>query len=400
MASLILLVGRFLFLCSLSSASAILAGAQSGSITSTWVTDLRAIVKNKPLPYVYAGTYEIKGALATSLWFTNDQTLIATFVTREGEDGNPKLSGRKGESLPLRLQAVFLDSVSGKVTASRKWPSDSRNASVIATLHGKFVTQTGNELTLYNSNLEEIKSINLPPSSSQFEWHATPSSTGENILLRMGQESKQSLFSWMWIKTQTLDVVHSWEAQPEGYVSITDDRLALNTVCTHIGCDPSKLEITTLSTGSTIEEPSESRTIYWVNDDEIFMPGDPRSEINPHMPARLIRAGGEILYTETQLSGGSKWWSPPIRSSEGKRFVVPGLIIIGAHPSVDISGHTEFRSVLVYDLPSHGQPYVLEVKGANIKDLRPNNIALSPDGSQLAILSNTIVRVFQLPPMK
>lgn len=67
---------------------------------------------------------------------------------------------------------------------------------------------------------------------------------------------------------------------------------------------------------------------------------------------------------------------------------------------MDIDGHTVLRSLLVFDISSHRQPYVLDVKGPKIKDLRPNDFALSPDGSQLAVLNNETVYVFALPPIQ
>ena len=326
---------RFLFLCLLNSAFATGTEMQLASVTAKWGADLRSAVGSTPLPYEYSGHYEIKDAPVTSLWFTDNDTIVATFVTHKDEAGNPKLYGREGKSLPLRLRAVFLDSASGKITATREWPSESRHAGIVATLGGKFVTQTGNELMLYSSDLEKLKTLSLPPSPSQFEWYAIPSSTGKNILLTIGHEEWMS--SWKWVETDNLELAHSWEAQPVGTVSITDDKIALSTLCADFGCEqPPKLEIRGLATDWSIIGPGRNGYIFFVNEDELFLPGDPRPDVKPSIPARLIRTNGQTIFTETELSGGSEWWNPPVRSSEGKRFVAPGLHFEGAHAALDI----------------------------------------------------------------
>lgn len=401
MASSISLAARFLILCLLSSAGAIGAGLEVGSVSGTWSKDLRPVIKGTPLAYVYSGTYEIKGPLSTSLWFVDNNTIVVTFVTQVNVGTDPRLARREGENLPLRLQAIFLDSKTGAVETTREWPSESRNASIVATLEGKFVTQTGNELTLYGSNLEKLRSLMLSPSPSQFEWYATSSFTGKSLLLRLGhKEPEQSLFSWVWIKTENLQTVHSWEAQPEGSVSITDDAIALTTMCTSIGCDPTNIKVKKLSTDWTVIGLSYDRRIFFVNEDELFLPGDPSPNLTSKIPARLIHIDGQLAFSETEQSKASAWWNPPVRSSEGRRFVAPGLRVEGAHPILDVDGHTVLERLLIYDLLDRSPPYVLDVRGPKIKDLNERDFALSPDGSELAILDNETVRLFKLPPVQ
>jgi len=314
------LVGR-LVLCFLISALTVAAAPQHQKVVPAWSADLRSAVQGTPVPFIYGGPDKIKGIPVTSLWFLDNHTIVATFVTDEGEVGNPKLSGRKGGSLPLRLRAVFLDSSSGKVTATREWPSESRNAAIVATLGGKFVTETGYKLTLFGSDLKEIKSINLPrvPSPDDRGWRAIPSPTGQNILLRMFyRESGRWLSIWMWVETDSLKVVHSWDAPVDGILSITDNEIAFSTICTHFGCEP-KLEIKRPSTDWTIIGPSDNHDAFFVNGDLLFLPG------GPNTPALLIRANGKVVFSEKISSKGSAWCDLPVRSSGGKRFIAPGL---------------------------------------------------------------------------
>jgi hypothetical protein len=117
-------------------------------VTAKWRVDIRPAIGGTPLPVVWGRVQEFKGPPKTSLWFTDNNTLIATFVTREGK-GNPKVSRRDAsdETLPLRLRAVFLDAATGRITDTTDWPSQSRDAAIVATHDGKLVAQTGDELT-------------------------------------------------------------------------------------------------------------------------------------------------------------------------------------------------------------------------------------------------------------
>jgi len=128
------------------------------TVSPKWRTDLRSVIGSAPLGVVYGRAREYKALPRTSLWFTDNKTIVATFVTRAGK---PSLSSREGSdtTLSLRLRPVFLDATTGKVVANPDWPSDDRNASIIAVHEGRFVTQVRNELTLYASDLQPLKNF-------------------------------------------------------------------------------------------------------------------------------------------------------------------------------------------------------------------------------------------------
>ena len=78
------------------------------------------------------------------------------------------------------------------------------------------------------------------------------------------------------------------------------------------------------------------------------------------------------------------------------KWTVIGPGVKGSRPSLDIDGHSVLKTLLVSDLSSHRGQYIFDVKGPKIKDLRPNDFALSADGSRLAVLNNGSVEVFDL----
>jgi hypothetical protein len=149
----------FVVECSLSCGNAVaphhetVIAPKHETVTPKWRTNLRSAIGSAPLGQVFGRTREYKALPRTSLWFTDDNTIVATLVTREKK---PSLSSRDGSdtTLPLRLRRVFLDATTGKVTATPDWPSNSRNAGIIAVHDGRFVTEVGNELTLYASDPE------------------------------------------------------------------------------------------------------------------------------------------------------------------------------------------------------------------------------------------------------
>ena len=192
-----------------------------------------------------------------------------------------------------------------------------------------------------------------------------------------------------------LETLQSWDAQPVGAVSISDDKIALSTWCNHIGCEREqrKLEIRGLSTDWTTIGPGDSEPSF-VNADMLFVRPLPTEQGSPAM---LAGTNGQVVFKENQPLPGGIRWQAPVRSAEGNRFVVPGSRVEGAHPTLDIGGHAVLKTLLVYDLSSN-QHYVLDVKGPKIKG--EMKFALSPDGSRLAVLNNETVEVFDLPPVQ
>jgi hypothetical protein len=351
------------------------------SVVPQWHTDLRSAIKSAPLGPFFAGEGEYKALPHLSLWFTDNDTIVATFVTQES---NPSLSSRASSNTnpSLRLLPVFLNAVTGKIIATPEWSSGSRNAGIIAAHDGRFVTQAGNELTLYMANLTPLKKAILP-SLAEGDWIAYPSPTGKNILFL---QSGHRTGSWLWLETETLQILHSWEDTQNGDVAVTDDKIAMVTCTWSHNCEPS-LQIKSIGTDwKTIGLGHRKSYPQFVNQDMLLVSG---------LPTKLIRADGETVFVESGSVGCGSNATP---STSGQRFVVPVCAIKGAITGLDIGGHQVLRQVLLYDAPFRGRSYTLDVKGSPIKD--QTLFALSPDGLQLAILNDESVEVLKLPPLQ
>lgn len=351
-----------------------------GTVDPTWRSDLTDVVGGVSLGKVFGRVREYQGLPQASLWFTNNDTLVATFVTREGQRN---LSNRDAldATLPLRLRPVFLDANTGKVLATLDWPTDSRNAGIIAVHDGKFVTQRGNELTLYTPDLKASKQLRLPL-LVESSWVAYPSPSGKNVLLL---PSGHRAGSWLWLETDSLQVLHSWEDTQNGEVAMADDKVAMIKCTWSHNCEPT-IEI---RTGNTAWKPialgSRQSHPQFVNDDMLFLSGH---------PAKLIRADGEVVFVEDRFSAcGSGAVFP---SANARRLVVPSCKLKGSSPVLDMGGYQLLQKIYIYDAPFHEVGFVLEVGGPKSRGLTP--FAVSPDGSKLAILNDESIEVLQLPP--
>lgn len=375
----------FAVACSLisGSAAAPVITPKHETVTPKWRTNLRSVIGSAPLGQVFGRTREYKALPRTSLWFTDNNTIVATLVTREGK---PSLSSRDGSdtTLPLRLRPVFLDATTGKVMATPDWPSDSRNAGIIAVHDGRFVTEVGNELTLYASDLKPLKKSKLP-SLPEGDWIAHPSPTGKNILfLPPGHRAG----SWLWLETDTLQILHSWEDTQNGDVTVADDKIAMITCTWSHDCEP-HIQVRGIATDwKTIAPGYRQSYPQFVNEDMLLLSGN---------PIRLIQADGKVVFVEDTPFEGC-WWGRAFPSAGGQRFVVPACAVKGAVAALDIGGHAVLKKILLYDGPSHGRSYTLDVKGPPIRDL--TLFAVSPDGLQLAILNDDSVEVLRLPPLE
>jgi hypothetical protein len=385
-----------LFLCFLSSVIGAVAVPPGRIVTPAWRVDLRPAIGGVPLPFLYSGRYELKGPLVTSLWFTDDDTIVATFVLRGSSEGSPKLSTRNGReaALPLRLHGVFLDATTGKIKANADWPSGSRWSKIVAAHDGEFVIQRGNELTLLSSDLSTLHDAKLPP-RNEVDWGALPSPTGMNILFSsLGPDS----VSRLWFETDTLQMVHSWEMPLGESTAIADGKVALITCVVNPHCESNVL-VRGLSTGWTrIASGHGAQYPQFVNEEMLFLPINPLS----HDPIRLVRTDGRVIFSQDQPPTTEGWdWcnyvlACAIVSAHENRLIVAGFRPKGGSVALDIGGYSVLNKILVYDVSFDGRPRIFDVGGPKIKD--PDHWALSPDGSKLAVLEGESVEVLQLPP--
>jgi hypothetical protein len=386
MAQLISLAARFcrlLVLCFLTSALGI-AGTEQQTIAPAWRTDLRGALGTSPVPVSFGHVGEHKGEPVTSLRFTDNDTVVATFVTREDE--RPSLSTRGSDAnLPLRLRGIFLNAAAGSIKGNSSWGSESTAAMIVAAHDGKFVTQSGSELTLYGPDLKVLRSVRLPQ-LPEYEWAGYPSPSGRNILfLSPVLVDRREPRSWIWLETNTLQPLLSWKEPVEAPLTVADDKIA------EVACafPPHKylprVQVRDFSGDwRVIATGSGYYGSQFINQDLLGVWGGDL--------LTLMVPDGKVISSRNLKGAGVL-----VTSAGGERFVVPIFNVKGRVAALDISGHSLLKRLMLYDIPSHSWSYMLELKGANIRDVM--KFALSPNGSRLAVLNNEVLYLFDLPPL-
>ncbi|HEV2177250.1 MAG TPA: hypothetical protein VGW33_08625 [Terriglobia bacterium] len=67
----------------------------------------------------------------------------------------------------------------------------------------------------------------------------------------------------------------------------------------------------------------------------------------------------------------------------------------GGSEILDIDYHSVLKRIMVYDIPTREWIYTLAAKRQKIGSI--SGLALSPDGSQMAILTDGVVETYRLP---
>lgn len=356
------------------------------TLTPLWRTDLRSSIGGSPVGLIAGGKgHEYEYRPRTSLLFTNDGTLVVTFVVR-GPDDSPRLShrGESEESLPLRLKAIFLDPESGTVRDIVEWPVESRDSGIVAAYNGNFATATGGSLVLYSSDRRELKRIGLP-----IQYHDSVSSpTGKTILYLSKIDSG---VTWTWIRTETLEIARHWTESPRGTLAVSDSEISMSAcVIWNATCGPPQIDVKTLDTNwrklMPIADRRKAPVIGFIREGLLYsLEGE---------SVQLVQTDGTVITREDGLME-TCWGVGAFPSARGNRFVIPFCKLRGRSQSLDLSGHDELKGIAVYDSPFQNQAQRLRYEGPKID--MPMSIALSPDGSKLALLNGESICLLRLP---
>ncbi len=130
--------------------------------------------------------------------FRSREDLVVTFVTREAPGSLPRRE-RPDEPLPYRLHALFVNVKSGRLRATREWPTASEKAGVMPATEGNFVMLTPDKLTLYSSELRPIGNLDIFLTHRAHEdwWHVQRSPNGRSILIDYAEDSRYYGFQWV-----------------------------------------------------------------------------------------------------------------------------------------------------------------------------------------------------------
>jgi hypothetical protein len=322
------------------------------------------------------------------LCFTDNKALIATFITREDVTTLARRD-QPGEPLSLRLHGIFLDAGAGKVQASKEWSITRPRGGVVAAGDGRFIVLAPGLVALYSPSLELVKDFKLSSEQQSHLWDFHVSPTGKSMLV----EYHYPEASFQWIDAGSLQPQPAWRDLLT-HVSIFDNGLAFER-------NP---DITSGVIHKVVIRPRDGpeRAVCRVLIGEVnsscgdpeFLSNDVLALLMPHGFSLVPSTGGDAFLKATFPD--DEWLGRPLHpSADGKRFAVTVWAHKGGNAFLDIDSHSVLKRILVYDIPSRQPLYSFDAKSQKVKNV--SGIALSPDGSLMAILTEGVVEVYRLP---
>ncbi|SPE44294.1 hypothetical protein SBA7_320061 [Candidatus Sulfotelmatobacter sp. SbA7] len=321
------------------------------------------------------------------LCFADQQVLVATFITRENVTALARRD-QPDDPLPLRLHGTFLDASTGKVQASREWPITRPRGGIVATGGGGFAVLVPAGLASYSPSRELLKDLKLSSEQQSHLWDIHSSPTGKSFLM----EYHYPEASFQWVDANSLQPQPAWGESMPG-VSISDSELTI-TRDTYIKSKGYISEVLVRS------RDGPWRAICRVEPGMGEGCGIPQFVSNkvlalwlPH-ELKVASTDGEVL---SAISLAEDDWigRPLYPSANGERFAMTVWAHKGGSTLLDISYHRMLKRIVVYDIPSGHPIYTFEAKKRQSKDV--SGVAVSPDGSLLAILTDGVLEVYQLP---
>jgi len=389
------------------------------SETPIWQLDLR--------PFGYGSASKIPmlpryREAVERIFFTSDDVLTATFVTPVA-DTSPAVGSRPRRAAAWRLHAVFIEATTGRVRTTKEWPIASPKCQVLPVAGGALLLFAPDRLVLYSPDLEPAKELPLPAFKLTNEDipKVLQSASRKTILLKYySDENSVSSQGWftghydfMWIDAQSLNVVLSWRQDagentwhgPE-YVNalggsvdtISDGEIAwgVNGAILIRRLDqPWRLICYLRPECSTPQFVSNENLLTFFN-----MRAFPKSDD----AVAVLREDGSLLLKDQIACRENDLLGRPVVSADGRRFA---LLVYSEGGEIDFmdfhlrSARQTLRDVRVFDIPSRHWVYSLQakkkIKGIAGDPFPLQGLALSPDGSQMAILTGDVLEVFRLP---
>jgi len=326
---------------------------------------------------------------------------------------------------PWRLHALFVDGVTGQVRNTSEWSIPSGSGSIIPITAGKFVFFTPDHLVLYSSELQTLKDMPLPPTGLENESGPVVqhSPSGKSILLvyhkddsdHFGGYVDRDRYDFVWIDSENLEVVRAW--RENGWENTWHGPELISTLGGYAGSISDREMVRGLRGAIIIRKLGDPWRLIcylqpycgdaqFLDDQTLLVYLHAASEMTSENTIGLLGTDGKLQFRQ-QVGKGSYKLGPAQVSADGRRFA---FVTYREEGELDIadyhlrSAHVALRSIMVYDVPSNHWVYALEANKKNrsikITSNRPfplPKLALSPDGSLMAILIDDLVEMYRLP---
>jgi hypothetical protein len=315
-------------------------------------------------------------SLNEGIAFTDSGTVVAYFVTKAE---TPELSNRKDAKLgsPFHLRAVFGDISGRKITSTNDWPTRAFPSWLMPTADGKLIIRTGDSLQLYSAQFSLVKERSLEASGRRFEsWHVKGSPSGKVLWL----DHEEGGSNVEVLDSSSLQRISAWEQEALGsWFSVSDHAIAKSPVNS-----PQQVIVKNLG--------GQWRVLYdagpGVCSSEPNFVSDNMLITGPCGSVGLISTSGEVLMKD-KIPKGEHIEGDVAASRNGKMAAVSLMRTKGG--AFDTSIRRSSTTVLVYDLERRSVVLRVEV---NPLPKSSYHFALSPDGAFLAVMTDSIVKIY------
>jgi len=315
-----------------------------------------------------------------------DNSRLIVYETDPNEQLASRISADISSSHTLHMSV--LDSGSGKLLVAKDWPTRAHGSYCLVT-SGGILIRTGEILRICSRDLVQIREVSLSSSKGYERWELRVSASGRTLLIQHNTQSSTRLEV---LDGSTFEVRQTW-AEPTFFQvpsSISDDEMIEPTYeKRRLGVSIAKFGTADWKPIWWMPLPKTCGNTPWFVTNDLVMFGC--TEVV------LFTKEGKVLMTESlnkndylMMDMISPYFSAA-PSENGEFAAVPVSHIRGI--ALDMSRDTA-QQVMVYNLLRR-----MRVLTVNVTPLTKMHysIAMSPDGSKLAILNDKQVSVYSVP---
>jgi hypothetical protein len=324
----------------------------------------------------------------------NDHVAIA-WVTPDTTPESRRNAPKVGE--PARLHAVILDAKTGLKQSQKDWQTPYQpDPRLLGLPDGRVLICSDNSLRLLSPSLDIVRQQEAPNHGTCSNLRTRLSPSGNTLLLSIRSEHSRYLEL---LNAQTLAALSNW-TEDQGIGAVSSETAAFSDhwmagycgvpadLCLRrFGEDWQPLRMHGLDT----RMDKRSRIpVSFVGDDVLTIGSNVTT---------VATVSGEELFQITLPKG--HYLLPPVTSAGGERFaVIEGQLRGLTSEPPDMYPFPSHDRALVYSIKDRRAIFSLKLKGTspwtpwNIHD---DVLAFSPDGTSLAVLSDSLLTVYTLP---
>jgi hypothetical protein len=371
-----------------------------------------ALTKDQPILKINLRKLGYRNSQRSTVYKTfvnfTDSGRIAVGWVSTGTPEPPHDSPPINEASQLHL--LFLDARTGQRMGDQTWPTPARSVSFLGLNDGNFLTCTGNVARLFSPELELIHTTDLPGTS-----HCANNCSGPSQVVSPDKSR--------WLICSCIDCSNEWSARKYQYTLIDTNSLApfstfldkrpILAISGHqladAGNQKNEIVLRMLEESWQALHPvglgqhfGEFGKNWHENTCSPAFLNDATLLLEAAGSMAVVSIDGKVLFQQ-QLSR-DQFFGDHAVSAEGDKFAVMETRLRGGE-TLDMEFVTDDR-IVVFSLAAHKAIFAVKVPDDSPWNLlllhqsHTNQMALSPDGKLLAIRSNEVLKIYQLPQSK